>query len=444
MTTPTKVLIMGAAGRDFHNFNTYFRDNPAYEVVAFTATQIPGIVGRVYPTELAGNLYPKGIPIHDESELNELIQRHQVKQVVFSYSDISHEYVMHRASQVIAAGADFRLMGLNHTQVQSTRPVISIGAVRTGSGKSQTSRAVVSMLKAMGKRVVAVRHPMPYGNLIMQRVQRFADYDDLDEYETTIEEREEYEPYLDRGAVIFAGVDYEALLREAEKEADVVVWDGGNNDTPFYKSDFHIVVVDPHRPGHELSYYPGEANVRMADVVIINKVDTADYANVLKVRENVRSINPKTLILEAASPVFVDDGAQLRGRRVLVVEDGPTTTHGEMKYGAGVVAAQRYGAGEIIDPRPFAVRSIAETYAKYPNIGTVLPAMGYGRAQMDDLAETINRSGADIVIAATPIDLTRILKVNLPMVRVRYELQVIGTPTLEELLEERLNTLTPV
>lgn len=437
----TKVLIMGAAGRDFHNFNTYFRDNPAYHVVAFTATQIPGIEGRTYPAELAGSLYPGGIPIYDERELDDLIARYGVEQVVFAYSDISHEYVMHKASQVMAAGADFRLMGPAHTQVKSTKPVLSIGAVRTGSGKSQTSRAVVSMLKEMGKRVVAVRHPMPYGNLMVQRVQRFADYDDLDEYETTIEEREEYEPYIDRGAVIFAGVDYEAILREAEKEADVVIWDGGNNDTSFYKSDFHIVVVDPHRPGHELRYFPGETNVRMAHVVIINKVDTADYANVLTVRDNVRALNPNAIILEAASPVFVKDGGQMRGKRVLVVEDGPTTTHGEMKYGAGVIAAQRYGAAEIIDARPFAVGSIAETFAKYPQIGTVLPAMGYGRAQMDDLAETINRSNADLVVAATPIDLTRILKVKLPMLRVGYELQVIGSPTLEEIIAERLNAL---
>lgn len=435
----TKVLIMGAAGRDFHNFNVFFRDNPDYQVVAFTATQIPGIEGRVYPAELAGSLYPQGIPIHDESELNALIAQHGVQQVVFAYSDISHEYVMHKASQVMAAGADFRLMGHETTQIKSSKPVVSIGAVRTGSGKSQTSRAVVSILKDMGKRVVAVRHPMPYGNLIAQRVQRFAEYDDLDEYETTIEEREEYEPYIDRGAVIYAGVDYGDILAAAEQEADVVVWDGGNNDLSFYKSDFHIVVVDPHRPGHELRYFPGEANVRMADVVIINKVDTADYQNVLTVRDNVRKLNPDALILEAASPVTIENGAQIRGKRVLVVEDGPTTTHGEMKYGAGVVAAQRYGAGELIDARPFAVRSIKDTYAKYPNIGQVLPAMGYGRAQMDDLAETINASDADLVVAATPIDLTRILKVNKPMVRVGYELQVIGSPSLEDLLREKFS-----
>ncbi len=433
----TRIIIMGAAGRDFHNFNTVFRDNADYEVVAFTATQIPGIEGRVYPAELAGKLYPQGIPIRDERELEELIRRHSAQQVVFAYSDVSHEYVMHKASAVLAAGADFRLLGTAETQIKSSRPVVSIGAVRTGSGKSQTSRAVVSMLKALGLRVVAVRHPMPYGNLIAQQVQRFAEYEDLDEYETTIEEREEYEPYIDRGAVIYAGVDYEKILRAAEQEADVVVWDGGNNDLPFYKSDFHIVVVDPHRPGHELAYYPGETNVRMADVIVINKVDTADYANVLKVRANVRQINPNAVILEAASPLTVSSPAAIRGKRVLVVEDGPTTTHGEMKYGAGVVAAQRFGAGEIIDPRPFAVNTIADTFKKYPDIGTVLPAMGYGAGQMHDLEATINASNAEVVITATPIDLTRIIQVRLPMVRVRYELQVIGTPTLEDLLRER-------
>lgn len=438
----TRVLIMGAAGRDFHNFNTYFRDRQDCEVVAFTATQIPGIDGRVYPAELCGRLYPQGIPIYEEKDLERLIREQTIDEVVFSYSDISHETVMHKASQVMAAGADFRLMGLQHTQIRSLRPVVSIGAVRTGSGKSQTARAVVSLLAAMGKRVVAVRHPMPYGNLIAQRVQRFASYDDLDEYDTTIEEREEYEPYIDRGAVIYAGVDYEAILRAAEAEADVIVWDGGNNDLPFYRSDLHIVVADPHRPGHELRYFPGEANVRAADVIILNKVDTADYANVLQVRENVRSINSTAQILEAASPVFVEDGDRIRGKRVLVVEDGPTTTHGEMKYGAGVIAAQRYGAAELIDARPFAVRSIAETYHKYPQIGTVLPAMGYGAAQMRDLEETINRSGADVVIAATPIDLRRVMRVHPPMVRVRYELQVIGTPDLEQVLVHWLQTLS--
>lgn len=432
--TRHRIVILGAAGRDFHNFNVHFRDNPAYEVVAFTATQIPGIEGRLYPHELAGSLYPKGIPIYPESELGKLLQSEQIDQIIFAYSDISHDYVMHKASEVLALGADFRLMGPHNTQIASSRPIISICAARTGSGKSQTSRAIVSMLAKSGRRVVAVRHPMPYGNLIQQRVQRFADYDDLDEYETTIEEREEYEPYIDRGAVIFAGVDYGAILKEAEKEADVIIWDGGNNDLPFYKSDFHIVVVDPHRPGHELNYYPGEVNVRAADLIVINKVDTADYASVQAVRANVRSVNRNALILEAASPLVVEDGARITGKKVLVVEDGPTTTHGEMKYGAGVIAAQRYGAASIIDPRPFAVGSIAETYQKYPGIGQVLPAMGYGAQQMADLAATINQSDADLVIAATPINLTRVLTVEKPMLRVGYELQVIGSPSLEELI----------
>lgn len=433
-----RVLIMGAAGRDFHNFNTFFRDNDQYEVVAFTATQIPGIDGRIYPAELAGRLYPSGIPIKEEKDFVTLIKDYHIDQVVFAYSDVSHEYVMHKASEVLAAGADFRLLGLDNTIVESTKPVISICAVRTGSGKSQTSRYVVTTLRDMGLNVVAVRHPMPYGNLIAQTVQRFAEYDDLDEYETTIEEREEYEPYIDRGAVIFAGVDYEKILRAAEQEADIIIWDGGNNDLPFYKSDFHIAVVDPHRPGHELQYYPGESNVRLADVVIINKVDTADYANVLQVRQNVQKLNPSAIILEAASPITVDDPNAIRGKRVLVVEDGPTLTHGEMKYGAGVVAAQRFGAAEIVDPRPFAVRSIADTYTKYPTTGPVLPAMGYGARQMADLEETINRSDVDLVIVATPIDLRRVINVQKPMVRTGYDLQVIGQPTLAELLKDKL------
>lgn len=437
----TRVLIMGAAGRDFHNFNVYFRDNEAYEVVAFTATQIPGIGGRRYPAELAGRLYPEGIPIYDESELDTLIRQHNIEQVIFAYSDVKHEYVMHKASQVLAAGADYRLMGLNSTQIRSNRPVISICAARTGSGKSQTSRAIVSLLQERGMRVVAVRHPMPYGYLAAQAVQRFATYDDLATHETTIEEREEYEPYIDRGAVIFAGVDYEAILRRAETEADVIIWDGGNNDTPFFASDLHIVVVDPHRPGHELIYHPGETNLRMADIVIINKIDTADYANVLKVRDNIQSVNPDAIVLEAASPIFVDDPLAIRGKRVLVIEDGPTLTHGEMGYGAGVIAAKRFGAAEIVDPRPFAVGSIAATYAKYPTTGAVLPAMGYGAQQIAELEATINATDADLVLAATPIDLTRLVKVSLPMMRVRYELQVVGTPTLESVLEEKLAVL---
>ncbi len=432
-----RILIMGAAGRDFHNFNVFFRDNEAYEVVAFTATQIPGIQGRVYPAELAGRLYPAGIAIYDEQELVRLLVEQQVEQVVFSYSDVPHEYVMHRASQVLAAGADFRLMGTQSTQIQSRRPVVSVGAARTGSGKSQTSRHVLTALQHLGLRVVAVRHPMPYGNLRAQAVERFANYADLDCYECTIEEREEYEPYLDLGAVVYAGVDYARILRQAEAEADVIVWDGGNNDLPFFKSDYHIVVVDPHRPGHELTYHPGEANLRLADVVVVNKVDTADYADILQVRANVRAVNPKAVILEAASPLFVDNPQIMRGQRVLVVEDGPTLTHGGMTYGAGFIAAQRFGAAEIVDPRPFAVGSLAETFSKYPHIERVLPAMGYGDYQIAELEATINQSDADLVIVATPIDLTRIMKVTLPMQRVRYELQVIGTPTLAELLKEK-------
>ncbi len=432
-----RVLIMGAAGRDFHNFNVFFRDNDAYEVVAFTATQIPGIGGRRYPPELAGKLYPKGIPIYDEKDLTRLIRDHQIEQVLFSYSDVSHEYVMHKGSQVIAAGADYRLMGSAATQIKSSKPVVSVCAVRTGSGKSQTTRHVVSILGEMGHKVVSIRHPMPYGDLAKQAVQRFADYADLDEHECTIEEREEYEPHIDLGAIVYSGVDYEAILRQAEQEADIIVWDGGNNDLSFYASDLHIVVADPHRPGHELAYHPGEANLRMANIVVINKVDTADYDDVLTVRENVRAVNPDAVILEAASPIFVDNPESIRGKRVLVVEDGPTLTHGEMAYGAGIVAANRFGAGEIIDPRPFAVRSIADTYAKYPTTGNVLPAMGYGAEQMADLEKTINRSDAELVIAATPIDLRRVIKVKLPMERVRYELQMIGTPTLADLLAEK-------
>ena len=433
----TRVLIMGAAGRDFHNFNTYFRGNEDYEVVAFTATQIPGIEGRIYPPELAGDLYPNGIPIHDESELDALIHENDIEQVVFAYSDVPHDYVMHKASQVIAAGADYRLMGLNTTQIQSTKPLVSIGAVRTGAGKSQTTRHVASTLKELGHDVAVIRHPMPYGNLIMQTAQRFADYDDLDEFETTIEEREEYEPHLDRGMVVFAGVDYGKILELAEQEADIVVWDGGNNDVPFYKSDLHIVIVDPHRPGHETNYHPGEANLKIADVVLINKIDTADYEDILTVRNNVQMLNPDAIVVDAASPIFVDNPENLKGKRVLVIEDGPTLTHGEMAYGAGVVAARRFGAAEIVDPRPFAVGSILDTYANYPTTGPILPAMGYGSQQMKELEQTINDSDADLVVAATPIDLRRVIDVRLPMERVRYELDVIGTPTLRDILEDK-------
>src|SRR5512135_298387 len=434
---PIKTLIMGAAGRDFHNFNTFFRGNKDYEVVAFTATQIPDIEGRLYPPELAGSLYPKGIPIRPEEELLQLIKDHGVQQVVFAYSDVPFEYVMHKASLVNALGADFRLMGTKHTQVKSTKPVVSVCAVRTGSGKSQTTRRVSLILRAMGFKVAAIRHPMPYGNLIRQEVQRFADYEDLDEQETTIEEREEYEPHIDNGVIVYAGVDYEKILRAAEKEVDIILWDGGNNDFPFFVPDYQIVVADPHRAGHELKYYPGETNARLADVFIINKVDTADPDNVITVRENLRKLNPRAIQIEAASPLFVDDPTAIRGKRVLVIEDGPTLTHGEMAYGAGYVAARRFGAKEIVDPRPFAVKSIAATYAKYPKTGPILPAMGYGDAQTKDLETTINRSDVDLVIIGTPIDLTRVIKINKPFQRVRYELQEIGQPTLEDLLKAR-------
>jgi len=434
---PIKTLIMGAAGRDFHNFNVFFRDNKDYEVVAFTATQIPDIEGRTYPAQLAGKLYPKGIPIYAETDLLELIKEFEVDQVIFAYSDVPHEYVMHKASLVLAAGADFRLMGEKATQIKSSKPVVSVCAVRTGSGKSQTTRRVSLILRGMGYKVAAIRHPMPYGNLIRQEVQRFADYDDLDEYECTIEEREEYEPHIDNGVIVYAGVDYEKILRQAEKEVDIILWDGGNNDFPFYVSDLQIVVADPHRPGHEVSYHPGETNARSADVFVINKVDTADAENVIKVRENLRLLNPKATVIEAASPLFVDDPDAIRGKRVLVIEDGPTLTHGEMAYGAGYVAARRFGAAEIVDPRPFAVNSIAATYQKYPKTGPILPAMGYGEAQTRDLEATINASDVDMVIVGTPIDLTRIIKINKPAQRVRYELQEIGQPTLEDVLMKK-------
>jgi len=434
---PIKTLIMGAAGRDFHNFNTFFRGNKDYEVVAFTATQIPDIEGRLYPPELAGDLYPKGIPIRAEEELPALIKEHGVEQVVFAYSDVPHEYVMHKASLVIAAGADFRLLGARETQIKSNKPVVSVCAVRTGAGKSQTTRRVSLILREMGYKVAAIRHPMPYGNLIRQEVQRFADYGDLDEQECTIEEREEYEPHLDNGVIVYAGVDYEKIVRQAELEVDIVLWDGGNNDFPFYVSDLQIVVTDPHRPGHESKYYPGETNALLADVFVINKVDTADPENVIQLRENLRQLNPNAIQIEAASPLFVDDPGAIRGKRVLVVEDGPTLTHGEMTYGAGYVAARRFGAGEIVDPRPFAVKSIAATYEKYPTTGPILPAMGYGDAQMRDLEATIEKADVDMVVIGTPIDLTRVIKINKPYQRVRYELQEIGQPTLAELLEKK-------
>lgn len=434
---PVKTIIMGAAGRDFHNFNTFFRGNADYEVVAFTATQIPDISGRVFPKELAGDLYPNGIPIHAEEELIDLIEKYGAEQVVFSYSDVPHEYVMHKASMVTAAGADFRLMGTRNTQVKSNKPVVSVCAVRTGSGKSQTSRRVSLILREMGYTVAAIRHPMPYGNLIRQEVQRFTEYEDLDEAECTIEEREEYEPHLANGVIVYAGVDYEKIIRKAEQEVDIVLWDGGNNDFPFFKPDFQIVVADPHRPGHESTYYPGETNARMADVIVINKVDTANPDSVIALRDSLHTLNPDAILVEAASPLFIDDPESIRGKRVLVVEDGPTLTHGEMAYGAGLVAARRFGAKEIVDPRQFAVRSIKATYEKYPKTGPILPAMGYGEAQRKDLEETINNSDADMVIIGTPIDLKRIINIKKPSQRVRYELQEIGKPTLKDLLMQK-------
>lgn len=436
-TKRRKILIMGAAGRDFHNFNTYYRTNESYEVVAFTATQIPDIVDRKYPAELSGELYPNGIPIYDESELVEIIKKYDVDEVVFSYSDVTHEYVMHKASLVNACGAAFSLLGTKGTMIKSTKPLISVCAVRTGSGKSQTSRKIVQLLQNAGKKIVAIRHPMPYGNLVKQAVQRFAEYSDLDKHETTIEEREEYEPYIDKGLVIYSGVDYEAILREAEKEADVILWDGGNNDFSFYQPDLQIVIADPHRVGHETSYHPGETTLNLADVVVVNKITTTDYKNVMELEENIRKANPNAVIIEAASPIFLDNPELVKGKRVLVIEDGPTLTHGEMKYGAGVVAARRFGAKELVDPRPYLVGSMKETFDKYPEIGTLLPAMGYFEQQLKDLEETINNTDCDVVISATPIDITRLVKVNKPIVRVRYELEEIGYPKLEDILKEK-------
>jgi len=430
-----KVIIMGAAGRDFHNFNVYFRNNDAYEVVAFTATQIPGIAERGYPPELAGVNYPNGIPIYPEEELPNLIKQHNVDQVVFAYSDVPHEYVMHKASMVLANGADFRLIGPKTTMLKAKVPLVSVCAVRTGSGKSQTSRQIAKILKNKGLKVVAIRHPMPYGDLRKQIWQRFATYEDLDKHECTIEEREEYEPHIDNGIIVYAGVDYEKILREAEKEADVIVWDGGNNDLPFYKSDLHIVIADPHRAGNELTYYPGETNLRMADVVIINKVDTADPKDVEKVKKNIEKVNPKARVLEAASPVTVDKPELIKGNRVLVIEDGPTLTHGNMPYGAGAVIAKKLGATEMVDPRPYAVGSIKETYEKYTHLSTILPAVGYGDKQIAELKATIDRTPCDAVVIGTPIDLRRVMIIDKPTVRAKYELKVLGSVTLEEILE---------
>jgi predicted GTPase len=430
-----RVLIMGAAGRDFHNFNVVYRDNPDYEVVAFTATQIPGIDDKKYPAALAGKLYPNGIPIYPESDLDKLIAELNVDEVVFAYSDQPHVKVMHKASQVLADGADFQLLGPKSTQIKSTKPVISICAVRTGSGKSQTSRAVVRALRAAGKRVVSIRHPMPYGDLAAQACERFATYADLDKYKCTIEEREEYEPHIDMGAVIYAGVDYEMIVREAEKEADIIIWDGGNNDFSFYVPDLEITVADPLRAGNELTYYPGETNFRSADVIVINKVDSATPAQLAEVRNSLYEVNPKAVVVEAASPVFVKDPDLIRGKRVLVVEDGPTLTHGEMTYGAGYVAAMKYGAAAIVDPHPYAVGSIKTTYEKYTQKMSILPAMGYSDEQIEDLRQTIEATPCDTVVMGTPIDLLRVMKLAKPSVRVTYELQEIGTPTVADVLK---------
>jgi len=431
-----KVIIMGAAGRDFHNFNTYFRDNPDYRVVAFTATQIPDIEGRKYPAALAGKLYPKGIPIEAESELDKLIAAYKVDDVHLAYSDLPYQYVMNRAAQVQAAGANFVLLGPAATMIKSRKPVVSVCAVRTGSGKSQTSRKVATILKEKGRRVAAIRHPMPYGDLVKQKVQRFATYADLDKHECTIEEREEYEPHIDRGIIVYAGVDYGAILRQAEKEADVILWDGGNNDFPFYRSDLEIVVADPHRAGHELSYYPGETNFRRAKVIVINKMDTATPEGIATVLASAQKVNPKATIIRANSPTIVKDGGRITGKRVLVIEDGPTLTHGGMKYGAGIVAAKKYGAAAIIDPRPFAVGSIKKTFEKYNHLDDVLPAMGYGDKQTRELAKTIEAIDCDLVVSATPIDITRVIKVSKPILRVGYELEEIGTPTLKDVLKK--------
>jgi predicted GTPase len=434
----TKVLIAGAAGRDFHNFNTVYRGRAAFEVVAFTATQIPNIDGRVYPAELAGELYPGGIPIRPESELEDLIRANEVDEVVFSYSDVTHEHVMHVASRALAAGASFRLLSPRETALTSSKPVVSICAVRTGSGKSQTTRRIAALLREDGKRVAVLRHPMPYGDLTKQVVQRFARYEDLDAADATIEEREEYEPHLAEGNLVFAGIDYAAILERAEQEADVIVWDGGNNDTPFIEPNLHVVVVDPHRPGHELRYHPGETNLRLADVCVVNKVDSAPPEGVDAVLGSIQRHNPRAEIVLANSPFAVEgDASQIEGKRVLAIEDGPTLTHGEMTYGAAVLAAKANGAAELIDPRPCAVGSIAATFEEYPHVGSLLPAMGYGKKQREDLAETIRCCRPELVLIGTPIDLRRVVEIEAPALRVTYRLQEVGEPTLADVLTER-------
>jgi predicted GTPase len=434
----TRVIIMGAAGRDFHNFNVHWRHRPDVEVVAFTATQIPDIAGRVYPAALAGPQYPRGIPIHPEEQLEELVRRHGVGLVTFAYSDVSHEFLMHQACRANAVGAEFVLLGAAQTMVESVKPVIAVGAVRTGCGKSQTARRVSEILRGLGRKVAVVRHPMPYGDLVAQAVQRFASVADMDAAKCTIEEREEFEPHTARGSVVFAGVDYEAILRRAEQEADVVLWDGGNNDTPFYRPDLNIVVADPHRPGHELRYYPGELNVRMADIVIVNKVDTADPDAVQTVEANVRALNPKAVIVRANSPVTVDQPELIKGRRVLVIEDGPTLTHGEMRYGAGLVAATRLQAAEIVDPRPYAQGSIRGVFEKYPHLTQILPAMGYGERQVAELAATVKAVPCDTVLIATPIDLRHVIAIDKPATRATYELEEHDRAVLPRAIAEAL------
>ncbi len=434
------VIIIGAAGRDFHNFNTYYRTNENYQVVAFTAAQIPDIDGRKYPAELAGELYPEGIPIHKQDDLPKLIKELDVDICAFSYSDVSYQEVMTIGSIVNANGADFLLIGPKETMVKSTKPVIAVGAVRTGCGKSQTSRKIIEALMEHGIKVVAIRHPMPYGDLVAQKVQRFATVEDLKKHKCTIEEMEEYEPHVVRGNVIYAGVDYEAIVREAEKEADVILWDGGNNDFPFYKPDLMVTVVDPHRPGHELNYYPGETTLRLADIVVINKMDSSSPENIQIVRDNIAKVNPDAVVVDGASPLTVSKPELIKNKRVLVVEDGPTLTHGHMKIGAGTVAAKKFGAAELVDPRPFVVGRLKETFEIYPNIGTLLPAMGYGEQQVADLEKTINNTDCDAVVIATPIDLQRIVKINKPVVKVDYELQEIGKPILCDLVCEFLKS----
>jgi len=434
-----KVIIMGAAGRDFHNFNVYFRDNERYEVIAFTATQIPDIDDRKYPAELAGKLYPEGIPIYSDEKLYELIKENQIDVVTFSYSDVPHLEVMHKASIVTAAGADFMLIGAPYTMLASKKKVISVCAVRTGCGKSQTSRKAIEICKSMGKKVVAVRHPMPYGDLTKQEVQRFENYEDFDKHDCTIEEREEYEPHINAGTVIYAGVDYGKILKQAEEEADVILWDGGNNDTPFYKPDIHIVVFDPHRAGHETTYYPGETNLIMADIAIINKVDSAEPEDVARVKRTIEEHNPGARIILADSEVTAEGSERIKGKRVLVIEDGPTLTHGEMKYGAGIIAANKFGAAEIVDPRRYLQGTLKDTFEKYPDIGKLLPAMGYGRKQIEDLEATINNTDCDLVLIATPVDLTKLVSINKPSLRVEYSYKDNGTPTLEEILREKLS-----